>query len=344
MSYQRTCRECGRDFIADSAPTRICSDECRETRAALNYTRNKPKWAEYHARRAEKRQPKQLVATLRSCVECGADFLSTSPTAAICGTECSIARRNKKQREALERIKQDPARLAAYKEVKRAARKNEDPTKKRDRRMRRRARQDGVFSPSGAHGSLEVAASAHKCSQCGKRAEHWDHIIPICIGGPHIRENLRALCAACNCGRPNDGSDVSLIDAQIVLDALEGVPTDHRHQAWEVSATACRRILNGDPPQLVDVTTGKRPAQYIRSCSACESVFATENKTRKTCGSACQAARHRARKDAYKTSPQGRERQRAANEKWKRENREKYRECKRRDYEKLKAKKELTHA
>lgn len=46
----------------------------------------------------------------------------------------------------------------------------------------------------------------HKCVRCGSD-EHLqiDHIMPQSCGGPHIAENLRVLCRACNAARPVSG-------------------------------------------------------------------------------------------------------------------------------------------
>jgi hypothetical protein len=35
-----------------------------------------------------------------------------------------------------------------------------------------------------------------------------DHIIPLNIGGTHTKNNVRIVCAKCNCSRPKDGSDL----------------------------------------------------------------------------------------------------------------------------------------
>jgi hypothetical protein len=42
----------------------------------------------------------------------------------------------------------------------------------------------------------------------GDNKYHLDHIIPINIGGKHIKENVRFTCRKCNLTRPKDGSDI----------------------------------------------------------------------------------------------------------------------------------------
>ena len=58
------------------------------------------------------------------------------------------------------------------------------------------------------------------CHLCGIRmkrhgkypgGKNLDHIIPLSIGGPHTKENLRYICAECNCNRPSDGSDIAML-------------------------------------------------------------------------------------------------------------------------------------
>ena len=38
--------------------------------------------------------------------------------------------------------------------------------------------------------------------------KHLDHIIPVNIGGKHIKSNVRYVCYKCNISRPKDGSDL----------------------------------------------------------------------------------------------------------------------------------------
>jgi 5-methylcytosine-specific restriction protein A len=43
-----------------------------------------------------------------------------------------------------------------------------------------------------------VLARAPVCAECGRPAEHVDHVRPIARGGTDQRSNLQALCARCN--------------------------------------------------------------------------------------------------------------------------------------------------
>jgi 5-methylcytosine-specific restriction endonuclease McrA len=44
----------------------------------------------------------------------------------------------------------------------------------------------------------------------GPTTKELDHIIPLAIGGPHIRANVRIICRRCNLRRPQDGSDLPM--------------------------------------------------------------------------------------------------------------------------------------
>jgi len=45
-----------------------------------------------------------------------------------------------------------------------------------------------------------IAATGGICAVCGEAPDKWhiDHIWPLSKGGPHIRENLQAICESCN--------------------------------------------------------------------------------------------------------------------------------------------------
>lgn len=64
------------------------------------------------------------------------------------------------------------------------------------------------------------------CSCCGnklkyertdKHSYHLDHIIPVKIGGKHMRNNIRYICKSCNLSRPKDGSDIPLEKLKNIL-------------------------------------------------------------------------------------------------------------------------------
>jgi 5-methylcytosine-specific restriction endonuclease McrA len=63
--------------------------------------------------------------------------------------------------------------------------------------------------------------AAHSCPLCGVEmtgnstgrhlklatAKELDHIVPLAVGGLHVRANVRVICRGCNLSRPKDGSD-----------------------------------------------------------------------------------------------------------------------------------------
>ena len=58
---------------------------------------------------------------------------------------------------------------------------------------------------------LGFRSKAKRCAICNEllgAARHIDHIIPINVGGTHMRANLRMTCPTCNGQRPHDGRDV----------------------------------------------------------------------------------------------------------------------------------------
>lgn len=49
------------------------------------------------------------------------------------------------------------------------------------------------------------------CELCGKTLladRHLDHVLPLFVGGKHLRNNVRYICCSCNLHRPKDGSDL----------------------------------------------------------------------------------------------------------------------------------------
>jgi hypothetical protein len=58
---------------------------------------------------------------------------------------------------------------------------------------------------------IELKSNTTYCEICGKKLKdniHLDHIIPINIGGLHIKSNVRYVHAKCNLQRPKNGSDI----------------------------------------------------------------------------------------------------------------------------------------
>ena len=60
---------------------------------------------------------------------------------------------------------------------------------------------------------LELKSNTTHCEICGRKfkaddIKHLDHIIPLNIGGLHIKSNVRYVHAKCNLQRPKNGSDI----------------------------------------------------------------------------------------------------------------------------------------
>jgi hypothetical protein len=63
----------------------------------------------------------------------------------------------------------------------------------------------------------ELKAQATSCPVCDvemisdgreMNGKTLDHIIPVNVGGKHLKQNVRYICRACNLSRPKDGSDI----------------------------------------------------------------------------------------------------------------------------------------
>ena len=76
---------------------------------------------------------------------------------------------------------------------------------------RRRAKYKG--SDISSKFRIELERNTTHCEICGRKfkaddIKHLDHIIPINIGGLHIKSNVRYVHAKCNLQRPKNGSDI----------------------------------------------------------------------------------------------------------------------------------------
>lgn len=102
-------------------------------------------------------------------------------------------------------------RAYAKTEVGKVSRKNAE--------LRRQARKAGIVSDVSNLWLSELRVSSTICELCAEEMSfllHWlapkypnlDHIIPLKVGGLHLRVNLRYICRDCNIRRPRDGRDV----------------------------------------------------------------------------------------------------------------------------------------
>ena len=75
--------------------------------------------------------------------------------------------------------------------------------KRSEAEQRRRARKHGSqvvkITPEMLKARMEIFGG--RCAYCGGPFEHWDHLKPLELQGPHILSNLRPSCAKCNIGK-----------------------------------------------------------------------------------------------------------------------------------------------
>ena len=68
---------------------------------------------------------------------------------------------------------------------------------------------------------IKLEKQTETCPLCGKilletsipyhpDQKQLDHIIPLSIGGKHIKDNVRIICGSCNNHRPRKGQDVKI--------------------------------------------------------------------------------------------------------------------------------------
>lgn len=76
-----------------------------------------------------------------------------------------------------------------------------NPINRLESQARRRALKRGtqVVKITKAQLADRLAVFGGRCSYCLTGLfEHWDHLMPLELGGPHILSNLRPSCARCN--------------------------------------------------------------------------------------------------------------------------------------------------
>lgn len=90
----------------------------------------------------------------------------------------------------------------------------------------------------------------HTCLRCGSKEKLTiDHILPQCLGGPHIQENLRVLCKSCNSARPVSG--------QAFIDDLakDGLSIDSLRTKFGIDASG--RVMTRENQELTRREEGR---------------------------------------------------------------------------------------
>jgi 5-methylcytosine-specific restriction endonuclease McrA len=100
-----------------------------------------------------------------------------------------------KQADKLWRLN-NPGKIAA--KAARWAKNN--PGRRLEAQQRRRARKKGsqVIKITQVMLRDRLTIFGGQCAYCSGPFEHWDHVKPLELGGPHILSNLRPACAPCN--------------------------------------------------------------------------------------------------------------------------------------------------
>src|SRR5262249_52330657 len=65
-----------------------------------------------------------------------------------------------------------------------------------------------------------------KCHRCGRELKPedatGDHLIPVNLGGPHVRENIYTMCGPCNSSKgDNNPMEESKVTARTILEQLK---------------------------------------------------------------------------------------------------------------------------
>lgn len=168
------------------------------------------------------------------CIICGDEFVSAAANAKRCSSEeCHAEYERRRSYVNWLRLtgKPDgpvpPRRESMDPEVQRL-------TRRLARHERRAIERLGTLKPKAA---ALLVAGAKRCAICdcglstdlGKpNSKHLDHIVPINVGGLHVRENVRVVCRTCNLRRPLDGSDVQVVSLFQVAIAFTPPPSKTR--------------------------------------------------------------------------------------------------------------------
>lgn len=109
-------------------------------------------------------------------------------------------------------------------------------TEKKAYRLRRRARELGVFSSLTRADIITLYATTKSCYYCHKtRKLTVDHVVPLCRGGTNSVDNVVLACDECNNWKADKEPHVFLFElaAQKVLSKKSNVaatsPANHRN-------------------------------------------------------------------------------------------------------------------
>ncbi len=65
---------------------------------------------------------------------------------------------------------------------------------------------------------------------------HLDHVVPLAVGGCHVKKNVRYICATCNFRRPKDGRDGTVVGAVADQELCFRISAIVNSTRWMVSA------------------------------------------------------------------------------------------------------------
>lgn len=168
----RNCLECGQEFYRRGG-AKLCSPKCRRV------------WA---VRKSGSRPSGTLVTAV--CVECGRDFQFTlrTNTLRLCSAECRKARAEAQHRRA---------------NARREARLSEQPSEL--------VRPIDIYLRDGWRCQICGGQVDKRAKMPHPKSPTLDHIVPVSLGGPHTRQNLRLAHFLCNSKRGNRESGQMLL-------------------------------------------------------------------------------------------------------------------------------------
>ena len=218
----KTCKKCG--IEKDESEFNLRSDTGKyrnECRTCCNKRTNitKKAWR-------ERKKSGNLIIE-KKCLSCGKEFETKYTNQKYCCMECAYQYIGKhseaKKKSSNLRYIRDREKIREYDRLKHI--KNREERNKRSRKYLKTPKGREV-SRNNHHKRrvvyddtdittewlMQLNKNTKFCVLCNEelynKNRNLDHIIPINIGGRHIMENVRFVCASCNNKRPKDGSDI----------------------------------------------------------------------------------------------------------------------------------------